>query len=152
MLLLTEATLFFLNLQPSSSTKSSLVGRVKNWAALVEKPTTSSKKPLHADLPTTPQPANTVSHMTGLKTLTVSDIAGPPPTENISSTLQTEYTLVDDDTVPEDLVGGFGDDNLDDEVEREAALLNKKQSICHLFEKVAHHVLIVHDASHRTPS
>ncbi|KAN0085855.1 hypothetical protein V8E55_006989 [Tylopilus felleus] len=98
MLLLTEATLFFLNLKSSSSTKSSLAGKVKNWAALVEKATV--KKPLHGD-PKPLQPASMALSMTKLKTLTVSDIAGPPPTENISFIGQN--TMVNDDSVLEDL-------------------------------------------------
>ena len=39
MLLLTEATLFFLNIDWPSSTKNSLAGRVKNWMGLVDKST-----------------------------------------------------------------------------------------------------------------
>ena len=34
-----------------------------------------------------------------------------------------------DNSMPEELVGGFGDDDLDNEMERTAALLNKKQSV-----------------------
>ncbi|KAH0836401.1 hypothetical protein J3R83DRAFT_7997 [Lanmaoa asiatica] len=116
MLLLTEAILFFLNLKLSSLTKSLLAGRVKNWAALVEKATTNSKNPSHADLGP-PQPASMASHITKSKTLMGSDIVGPPPTENISSIGRTEHTMVNNDTVPKDLVGGFGDDDLDDKIE-----------------------------------
>lgn len=124
-----EVTLFFLNLKSSSSTKSSLAGKIKNWAALVEKATV--KKHLHVD-PKPLQPVSIASSVTKLKTLTVSDIAGPPPMENIPSIGQN--TMVNDDSVLEDLVGSFGDDDLDDAMEQEAALLNKKQSVCRLFE------------------
>ncbi|KAG6377253.1 hypothetical protein JVT61DRAFT_1314 [Boletus reticuloceps] len=126
-----------------SSTKNALAGRIKNWAALVEKATPSSEKPLHAN-PKPLQPASMVSSITGSKskTLMVSDIAGPPPTETISSAGQTEYTMVDDNTPPtdklkdvpeEDLVGGFGDDLDNDEMERKPLCSTRNnQYVVHL--------------------
>ena len=139
MLLLTEATLFFLNLKSSSSTKNVLAGRIKNWAMLVEKATAGPKKPLPPN-PKLLQPVPSVSSsITGeSKTLPVSDTAGPPHMESIPSSHRTEYTVINDDalqadkpdnSMPEELVGGFGNDDLDDEMECTAALLNKKQSV-----------------------
>ena len=143
MLLLTEATLFFLNLKSSSSTKNVLAGRIKNWAMLVEKATAGPKKPLPPN-PKLLRPVPSVSlSVTGeSKTFPVSDTAGPPHTESIPSSCRTEYTVINDDddddasqadkpdnSMPEELVGGFGDDDLDNEMERTAALLNKKQSV-----------------------
>ena len=143
MLLLTEVIFFFLNLKSSSSTKNVLAGRIKNWTTLVEKATAGPKKSLPPN-PKLLRPVPSVSSsVTGKsETLPVSDTAGPPHTESIPSLHRTEYTVINnnnnnntfqadkpDNSMPEELVGGFGNNDLDDEMERTAALLNKKQYV-----------------------
>ncbi|KAN0091531.1 hypothetical protein V8E55_005097 [Tylopilus felleus] len=124
-----------------SSTKNVLAGRIKNWTTLVEKATAAPKKSLPPN-PKLLRPVPSVSSsVTGKsETLPVSDTAGPPHTESIPSLHRTEYTVINnnnnnntfqadkpDNSMPEELVGGFGNNDLDDEMERTAALLNKKQ-------------------------
>lgn len=143
MLLLTEPTLFFLNLNLPSPSKNALAGRVKNWAELVNKSITDSdtKKSLQANANLKPpRPMSTALSVTGDSD---SVATAPPRTE---STAFTEYTAVtgsqadkQEVNVPrypdDEMVGGFDDDEMDDEMERTAALLNKKQSVRLLFEK-----------------
>ncbi|KAF8546436.1 hypothetical protein OG21DRAFT_1491207 [Imleria badia] len=115
-----------------SLTKTALAGRVKNWAVTVHKSTSDVQNALQStnSVPKkAPLPAST-SAATGSssKTLAVSNVEGPPPTESIGSTGRTVVSDKLDPTPdgPDDLTGSFGDD-LDDDVEREATLLNKKQ-------------------------
>lgn len=149
-LLLTEATLFFFNLNsPTSATKNAVAGKVKNWAMLIPKSAShekTSSRSAQSDLKNPGRLTANPSSTTGSKTLTVSDVAVPPPSESIPSAGGTDDTTVDDvqvadkseDFIPDGtdgLVGGFGDDDQDDEMERTAALLNKKQSVYRSFQK-----------------
>jgi len=138
MLLLMQATLFFLNIEPSSLTKNALAGRVKNWAVLVDKSTRSIKSK-SAQNPDLVPNRKSAAFMGTSKTLVPSNVAGPPSTEGISFTGQTEGTTFNktldkiDVTTPDDtddMVGGFSDEDLDDEMERIAALLKRKQLVC----------------------
>ncbi|KAG6370243.1 hypothetical protein JVT61DRAFT_10703 [Boletus reticuloceps] len=134
-----------------SSTKNALAGRVKNWVVSVHKSTSDVQKALQSmnSVPKkAPLPASTSAATGSSKTLAVSNVEGPPPTESIGSTGRTVVSDKLDPTPggPDDLTGGFGDD-LDDDVEREATLLNKKQLVCCPFNRSRSLTML--DAQHR---
>lgn len=103
MFMLTESTLHFLNFTWASRSNSSLGGRVQSWRTHVLPQKSSSQQD---SLTSATQPPPSVFSNV-LKRTSVSSYAPPPPSSKA------------DDT--EDLVGAFGDDDLDETLERQAA-------------------------------
>lgn len=105
--MLTESTLYFLNFIWASRTKSALGGRIQNWRTRV--PLKSNSK--QESLTTATQPPPSIFSNASKRT-SASSYAPPPPSSKA------------DDI--EDLVGAFGDEDLDETLEREAAALMTK--------------------------
>ncbi|KAF8834532.1 hypothetical protein BDN67DRAFT_985258 [Paxillus ammoniavirescens] len=112
MLLLSEATLFFLNLTwdfSRSDAKNALASRVKNWASFVP----TGKNVSHSSSVTSatvPPPSTSLSSADTTATSISYCLQGPPPTPDIPEDHKAQ-------------VGSFGDDEQDDTLECAAALL-----------------------------
>ncbi|KAG2119691.1 uncharacterized protein F5147DRAFT_767160 [Suillus discolor] len=107
MFMLTESTLYFLNFIWASRTKSGLPGRIQNWRTNVPPKSNSQQE----SLTTATQPPPSI-FSNALKRTSVSSYAPPPPSSKA------------DDI--EDLVGAFGDEDLNETLEWEAAALMTK--------------------------
>ncbi|KAG1849620.1 hypothetical protein C8R48DRAFT_677043 [Suillus tomentosus] len=119
MLLLSESTLFFLNMTAEfrSAVKSSYSGRIKAWASDVPSPSScssengGSRRPISVSKASVP-PSTIFSHSVTTATSNVTSVSSkaiPAKGSDVSA-------------IPiSDLVGGFGDEDIDDSYERQAA-------------------------------
>ncbi|KAG2347029.1 hypothetical protein BDR05DRAFT_996814 [Suillus weaverae] len=112
MFMLTESTLYFLNFTWTSRMKNSLGGCIQNWRTHVHKSTSASSQQASVTTATQPPPSTIFSSSEVSKRTSVSSHAPHPPTSKAND--------------PEDLIGAFGDEDLDDTLEQEAAAFMTK--------------------------